>query len=95
MPPGGASMALMMRKACASLGILVAAMAAASPLAVAEHRSSKANSTEERDSYAPLKDCTRLNGRWGYYGNPWCTPAEQRAFDRWEAKHLARRPTAR
>ena len=29
----------------------------------------------------PLKDCTRLNGRYGYYGNPWCTPAEQ---DRWD-----------
>jgi len=31
---------------------------------------------------APLKDCTRLNGRFGYYGNPWCSPAEQRAWDR-------------
>lgn len=31
---------------------------------------------------APVKDCTRLNGRWGYYGNPWCTKAEQDAWDR-------------
>ena len=31
---------------------------------------------------APLKDCTRINGRWGYYGNPWCTKAEQDAWDR-------------
>jgi hypothetical protein len=38
----------------------------------------------------PVKDCTRLNGRWGYYGNPWCTPAEQRAFDRAEARRLGR-----
>jgi hypothetical protein len=30
----------------------------------------------------PMKDCTRVNGRFGYYGNPWCTPAEQRAWDR-------------
>jgi len=29
-----------------------------------------------------LKDCTRLNGRFGYYGNPWCSAAEQRAWDR-------------
>ncbi|MFN3622652.1 MAG: hypothetical protein ACK4TP_01185 [Hyphomicrobium sp.] len=29
-----------------------------------------------------LKDCTRLNGRYGYYGNPWCTQAEQDAWDR-------------
>jgi hypothetical protein len=37
-----------------------------------------------------VKDCTRLNGRWGYYGNPWCTPAEQLAFDRAEARRLGR-----
>jgi hypothetical protein len=35
---------------------------------------------------APLKDCTRLNGRWGYYGNPWCTPAEQLRWDRWDTR---------
>ena len=35
---------------------------------------------------APLKDCTRLNGRWAYYGNPWCTPAEQLRWDRWDAR---------
>ncbi len=31
---------------------------------------------------APVKDCTRINGRWGYYGNPWCTKAEQQQWDR-------------
>ncbi len=35
---------------------------------------------------APLKDCTRLNGRWGYYGNPWCTPSDQLRWDRWDAR---------
>jgi len=34
----------------------------------------------------PVKDCTRFNGRWGYYGNPWCTPAEQDRWDRWDAR---------
>ncbi len=38
----------------------------------------------------PLKDCTRLNGRWGYYGNPWCTPAEQLRWDRWDARRFGR-----
>jgi hypothetical protein len=33
----------------------------------------------------PIKDCTRINGRYGYYGNPWCTPQEQARFDRWSA----------
>lgn len=36
----------------------------------------------------PLKDCTRLNGRNGYYGNPWCTPAEQKRWDRWQAQRM-------
>ena len=36
----------------------------------------------------PVKDCTRVNGRWGYYGNPWCSPAEQQAWDRAEARRL-------
>lgn len=35
---------------------------------------------------APIKDCTRLNGRFGYYGNPWCTPEEQARWDKWSAK---------
>ena len=35
---------------------------------------------------APIKDCTRINGRYGYYGNPWCTPAEQARWDQWSAQ---------
>lgn len=31
---------------------------------------------------APVKDCTPLNGRYGYYGNPWCSKAEQQQWDR-------------
>lgn len=37
----------------------------------------------------PIKDCTRLNARMGYYGNPWCTPAEQARWDRYEARRHA------
>lgn len=39
---------------------------------------------------APLKDCTRFNGNWGYYGNPWCTKAEQALWDRAEARRVVR-----
>jgi len=39
---------------------------------------------------APLKDCTRYNGNWGYYGNPWCTKAEQALWDRAEARRIGR-----
>ncbi|MGD9783728.1 MAG: hypothetical protein AB7E80_04805 [Hyphomicrobiaceae bacterium] len=41
------------------------------------------------DSFA-IKDCTRFNGHWGYYGNPWCSPAQQRAFDRIETRRSGR-----
>jgi hypothetical protein len=56
---------------------LVLAITAASPLA-AEAGGRKS----ARPLPPPLKDCTPLNGRWGYYGNPWCTKAEQAAWDR-------------
>jgi hypothetical protein len=35
-----------------------------------------------------VKDCTPLNGRFGYYGNPWCSRAEQNAWDRATARRL-------
>jgi hypothetical protein len=35
-----------------------------------------------------VKDCTPLNGRFGYYGNPWCSRAEQQAWDRATARPL-------
>ena len=39
---------------------------------------------------APVKDCTKINGRYGFYGNPFCTPQEQARFDRWQARQLRR-----
>jgi hypothetical protein len=46
--------------------------------------------TRSRDAAAfGVKDCTRLNGRAGYYANPWCNAREQLAFDREEARRLA------
>ncbi len=41
-------------------------------------------------SPAPARDCTRLNGRYGYYGNPWCSPAELRAWARATTRTLPR-----
>ncbi len=46
----------------------------------------KASALRQGVSAAPVKDCTRFNGRYGYYGNPWCTPAEQARWDRWDAR---------
>ena len=63
---------------CIAIAIVVAAM----PGGSTEARSKQWGKLAE----APLKDCTRLNGRWGYYGNPWCSPAEQLRWDRWDAQ---------
>lgn len=52
-------------------------------------RGERSSSARHKDGSRP-KDCTRYNGRWGYYGNPWCTPAEQRAFDIWDARRIER-----
>ena len=40
--------------------------------------------------HTPLKDCTRVNGRYGYYGNPWCNRLEQLRWNRWNARRRAR-----
>jgi hypothetical protein len=68
-----------------SICACAAVVAAAAGPAGAEgwHRADKAARSDAR---APIKDCTRFNGRYGYYGNPWCTPREQARFDRWQAR---------
>jgi hypothetical protein len=69
---------------------VLAALVAAGATGVEAHRAYRAQRAPAADHLgAPVKDCTRFNGRWGYYGNPWCSPAEQDRFDRWSA---ARRP---
>lgn len=40
--------------------------------------------------HMPPKDCTRINGRYGYHGNPWCNQAEQLRWNRWTARRRAR-----
>ena len=57
---------------------------------VAAAVSPAAAGARSRDAAAVgVKDCTRLNGRGGYYANPWCNAREQLAFDRAEARRLA------
>jgi len=59
--------------------VAITAAALLAPASAKGYRGYKAT----RDT--PVKDCTRINGRYGYYGNPWCTPAEQARWDRWSA----------
>jgi len=64
-----------------ALAALAAVLAASLAGAIAESRGKYQSKVVE----PLLKDCTRLNGKGGYYGNPWCTPAEQLRWDRWDA----------
>ena len=64
-----------------ALAALAAVLAASLAGAIAESRGKYQSKVVE----PPLKDCTRLNGKGGYYGNPWCSPAEQLRWDRWDA----------
>jgi len=70
----------MVRRVVSILVIALTAAAFAVPASAKGYRVYKA--TRE----APIKDCTRINGRFGYYGNPWCTPAEQARWDAWSAE---------
>lgn len=58
-----------------------------SPPSTAAERA-KTPGLRQSASAPPVKECIRFNGRHGYYGNPWCTPAEQDRWDRWEAARL-------
>lgn len=68
---------------------ITATAALSAPPAVADSGTSSA--PPEQANAEPPKDCTRFNGRQGYYGNPWCTPEEQDRWDRYEARrHVAK-----
>ncbi len=51
----------------------------------------KTSRVRQSATLSPPKDCTRFNGRFGYYANPWCSYAEQERWDRWEAARAKRR----
>jgi hypothetical protein len=84
-PAARSAMAPLMRAAC----IMMAATAVLSSPAAADRGTAPAS--RKAVPAAPIKDCTRFNGRFGYYGNPWCTPAEQARWDRYEARRLVGR----
>jgi hypothetical protein len=71
----------MLVRVLGSLVIVAAAMAAAAPAGAGGYRTKERAYVRE----APVRDCTRINGRYGYYGNPWCSEREQARFDRWSA----------
>ena len=48
------------------------------PRAKAKHTWQK---PKPRPRPAPSRDCTPINGRYGYYGNPWCDTGSSRPPD--------------
>lgn len=73
---------------CAA-AVVVAALSALPPAASADP--AKTSRVRQSAALSPPKDCTRFNGRFGYYPNPWCSPAEQERWDRWEVARAKRR----
>jgi hypothetical protein len=80
----------MSSKAVLSAALVLVAIAATVEPALPRDRRSRDEPRIVRPEQPPAKDCTRINGRHGYYANPFCTPAEQLAFDRWEVRRLGR-----
>ena len=70
--------------------LALSATAAVSVHAVAAEPG-KYSASRQIASNAPVKNCTRINGRMGYYVNPWCTPAEQARWDRWDSRRTQRK----
>jgi predicted dehydrogenase len=72
--------------------IVLTILACALPLLGALDAESAHRQKPERQAEpgAPPKDCTRYNSRYGFYGNIWCTPAEQERWDRWDAARFMR-----
>jgi hypothetical protein len=73
----------MRHRAVGVLVLLAAAVVAAGAASAGGHRAQRAPPQVVPE--APLKDCTPINARYGYYANPWCTPEEQARWDRWSA----------
>ena len=76
-------------KSCLAVFVALAVVPAVAHAGDAK-RASRDFRSIERYGPIPPKDCTRLNGRFGYYGNPWCSRQEQLLWDRWEAERIRR-----
>lgn len=60
------------------VAVLTTAALAAGLVATAEAAERRVKATA---SAAPKRDCTPINGRFGYYGNPWCDTGSYRLED--------------
>lgn len=77
------------RSSTAALALLLAGLMAA-PTHAGTRKASDVSKLRSNLAGQPVKNCTKVNGRNGYYANPFCTPEEQRRFDIWEARQLGK-----
>ena len=62
--------------------LVIAAVAAAALSVTLAATAEAAQRRAKASSYAIAKrDCTPFNGRYGYYGNPWCDTGSYRMED--------------
>lgn len=76
-----------MRLSSALIALAIAATPALSSPTLA-NQAPRANANKHtwqkpklRPKPAPDRDCTPINGRYGYYGNPWCDTGSSRPPD--------------
>lgn len=75
----------------AALVLFAGVAVSALPAQATEQRRAQPAYSAQANSERPVKDCTRYNGTYGFYGNRWCTAEEQERWDRWEARRITGR----
>jgi hypothetical protein len=61
--------------------ILILATLLLGPVLPAATAHAEARSQKPHSAHAPRRDCVPINGRFGYYGNPWCDTGSYRLED--------------
>ncbi|WP_409561053.1 hypothetical protein [Hyphomicrobium sp. MC8b] len=70
-----------MRRSSIALASAVAAFAVSSPAEATHKPRSKAKHSWQKPASRADRDCVPINGRFGYYGNPWCDTGSSRPPD--------------
>lgn len=70
-----------MRGLLIALVAAVAALGMSSPAAATHKPRPKAKHTWQKPAPRADRDCVPINGRYGYYGNPWCDTGSSRPPD--------------
>jgi hypothetical protein len=56
-------------------------LVASAPVSASKARTAQAKHAWQKPKPRRVRDCTPVNGRYGYYGNPWCDTGSSRPPD--------------